>query len=223
MENRTEETKEKLLKAGKAEFLEKGFLGASLRNICKNADVTTGALYFFFKDKEDLFDSIVKDFADQAVSILKEHLAAEKSMFAADGTIASLENPTYEQLMEIFTADNKPEMADDALVSQKIFDLVYDNYDCTQLLLSKAAGTKYEHFADSLIQLTENHVREYLAPVCKLLKREMPTAYCMHWISHLMIDTYVSLFLHIKNKKEALQNMPALLACTHAAFYTLIK
>ena len=33
---------------------------ASLRNICKEAGVTTGALYFFFKDKEDLFAALVE-------------------------------------------------------------------------------------------------------------------------------------------------------------------
>lgn len=49
------ETKEKLLASAKSEFLKKGYMKASLRKICANAEVTTGALYFFFKDKEDLF------------------------------------------------------------------------------------------------------------------------------------------------------------------------
>ncbi|MBQ2464886.1 MAG: TetR/AcrR family transcriptional regulator, partial [Treponema sp.] len=57
-------TKEKLLEAAKNEFMQNGFLKASLRTICKNAGVTTGALYFFFHDKEDLFDSIVKPVID---------------------------------------------------------------------------------------------------------------------------------------------------------------
>lgn len=49
------ETKEKLLASAKSEFLKKGYMKASLRKICANAEVTTDALYFFFKDKEDLF------------------------------------------------------------------------------------------------------------------------------------------------------------------------
>ena len=53
------ETKERLLISAKKEFVEKGYLQASLRNICKNAGVTTGALYFFFQDKEDLFAAVV--------------------------------------------------------------------------------------------------------------------------------------------------------------------
>ena len=44
------ETREKLLASARQEFLEKGYTQASLRSICKNAGVTTGALYFFFQD-----------------------------------------------------------------------------------------------------------------------------------------------------------------------------
>lgn len=36
-------TKENILNAAKREFLDKGFLNASLRNIVKEAGVTTGA------------------------------------------------------------------------------------------------------------------------------------------------------------------------------------
>ena len=35
-----------------AEFLDKGFQGASLRQIVKNAGVTTGAFYGYFSSKE---------------------------------------------------------------------------------------------------------------------------------------------------------------------------
>ncbi len=43
------ETKEKLLQSARAEFLAKGYQGASLRSICKASGVTTGALYFFLR------------------------------------------------------------------------------------------------------------------------------------------------------------------------------
>ena len=55
------ETRQKLLVSAKKEFMEKGYVKASLRNICKNAGVTTGALYFFFKDKEDLFGNLIRE------------------------------------------------------------------------------------------------------------------------------------------------------------------
>ena len=49
-----------LLKSGKQQFLAHGFDRASLRVICRNANVTTGAFYSHFDKKEDLFCAIVE-------------------------------------------------------------------------------------------------------------------------------------------------------------------
>lgn len=55
------DTRAALIKSGKKEFLEHGFEKASLRTICKNAHVTTGAFYANFKAKDELFTVIVED------------------------------------------------------------------------------------------------------------------------------------------------------------------
>ena len=59
MEEKLTATLEKIQEAAMDEFLNKGFLGASLRQIVKNAGVTTGAFYGYFSSKEALFASIV--------------------------------------------------------------------------------------------------------------------------------------------------------------------
>ena len=58
MEETSVTTLEKIQEAAMAEFLDKGFQGASLRQIVKNAGVTTGAFYGYFSSKEALFASI---------------------------------------------------------------------------------------------------------------------------------------------------------------------
>ena len=63
MEETSPLTKQKIQAAALAEFLDKGFLGASLRQIVKNAGVTTGAFYGYFSSKEALFASIVEPHA----------------------------------------------------------------------------------------------------------------------------------------------------------------
>jgi len=45
-------TLQKIMTEGKKEFLEKGHKDASLRNIVKQAGVTTGAFYGYYPDKE---------------------------------------------------------------------------------------------------------------------------------------------------------------------------
>ena len=71
------ETKEKLLASAEHEFMEKGYQGASLRNICKNAGVTTGALYFFFKDKDDIFVSLVAPVLGSIRTMMEAHMQQE--------------------------------------------------------------------------------------------------------------------------------------------------
>ena len=71
------ETRNNLLQSARKEFTEKGYMKASLRTICKNAGVTTGALYFFFKDKDDLFDAVVGD----TVNVIYNMMAGWYGMF----------------------------------------------------------------------------------------------------------------------------------------------
>ena len=58
--NIPEETRATLLKAATEEFAEYGFEKSSLRRICTRAGVTTGALYASFRDKDDLFENVIK-------------------------------------------------------------------------------------------------------------------------------------------------------------------
>ena len=81
MEEKSPTTLEKIQDAALAEFLDKGFQGASLRQIVKNAGVTTGAFYGYFSSKEALFASIVEPHAK----------ADERAVKANDETVVVLD------------------------------------------------------------------------------------------------------------------------------------
>jgi len=57
-------TQTRILDAGKAEFLEKGYKNASLRSIAQKARVTTGAIYGYYPDKAALYGALVSGPAD---------------------------------------------------------------------------------------------------------------------------------------------------------------
>ena len=63
MEEKSPDTLARIQQAALEEFSGKGFLGASLRQIVKNAGVTTGAFYGYFSSKEALFASLVEPHA----------------------------------------------------------------------------------------------------------------------------------------------------------------
>ena len=62
-----EKLRKDLLEAGKREFMENGFRGASLKSIAASLGVTTGAIYRYYTDKEALFDGLVREPAQELV------------------------------------------------------------------------------------------------------------------------------------------------------------
>lgn len=58
MQERSERTRERLLRAGAELFNRKGYANATLGDIARAAGVTKGALYFHFSSKEDLADAV---------------------------------------------------------------------------------------------------------------------------------------------------------------------
>ena len=63
MEGRPAAALEKIQQAAMEAFLEKGFPGASLRQIVKQAGTAAGAFSGYFSSKEARFDSLVKPHA----------------------------------------------------------------------------------------------------------------------------------------------------------------
>lgn len=64
------QTRDELVRVATEEFFASGYQGASLRQICARAGVTTGALYFFFKNKQDLLKSVIAPLADATLELL---------------------------------------------------------------------------------------------------------------------------------------------------------
>ncbi|QEY24360.1 multidrug efflux system transcriptional repressor MtrR [Neisseria animalis] len=72
-------TKEHLMLAALEVFYQKGVARASLNEIAQTAGVTRGALYWHFKNKEDLFDSLFQ----RVCNDIEEYL--EKDLECSDG------------------------------------------------------------------------------------------------------------------------------------------
>ena len=112
MEKTESAVRSRLLEAGKEEFRDKGFLKASLRAICKKADVTTGALYFFFESKAALFEEIV------------EETVGEMEQIAGKLTDSQNEEQTISEEYD-----------------QLFMEFVWENRDIARILMEGAEGT----------------------------------------------------------------------------------
>ncbi|WP_195447660.1 TetR/AcrR family transcriptional regulator [Flavonifractor plautii] len=196
MEERSTATLEKIQQAALAEFLDKGFLGASLRQIVKNAGVTTGAFYGYFSSKEALFNAIVEP-----------HAAALMGRFMeAQTTFAEL--PEKEQ----------PEHM--GLESGRCVDWMVD-YICAhrepvKLLLCCAEGTSYEHFVHNMVEVEVEYTQRYME-VLRRLGRDIPVldkSLC-HIIASGMFNGIFEIVVHDMPRDQAMQDVDQL-----RAFYT---
>ncbi len=61
-----------IIDSGITEFADKGFVGANLAHIAKNAGVSVGVIYKYYKDKEDLFLACVRYGLKALTEALKE-------------------------------------------------------------------------------------------------------------------------------------------------------
>ncbi len=185
------ETKERLLESAKTEFAEKGYAKASLRKICAGAGVTTGALYFFFKDKEDLFAAIVEQPFEELKKILERHFAEERDILAS---------PDPSKLKEYIDGGH------DEIASALIHHL-YSNYDAFSLLLTKSQGSKFEGCVDEIVEATETVYAAMSENMAKLLPNTRVNTHMRHWLTHMIIDAFIHLFTHERDEQRALSNM----------------
>lgn len=177
------ETKERLIESARAEFSEKGYTKASLRKICADAGVTTGALYFFFKDKEDLFAAIVEQPFNELKNLLLGHFAAEREI----------------PLSEVF---KHIEGGHDELATALIHHL-YANYGAFMLLLTKSQGTRFESCVDEMVDMTDTTYRAAAENIARQLPNKRINPYILHWLSHMIIDAFIHLVTHEPDENKA--------------------
>lgn len=197
------ETKEKLLIHARKEFMEKGYAKASLRNICKNAGVTTGALYFFFKDKEDLFASLVEEPLDNLYEVMMTHFRDE---------LLVLDKGTAE----------KGEHADDEEAAMQIVHYLYQYYEELQLVLTKSQGSSFENIVDRFVAVNERHNRILADRLAQ--ERGIPPLdeYLIHWTSHLIVDVFVYMITHEISEKEALKHVRTIVKFLTNGWYGML-
>lgn len=185
------ETKRLLIESAKSEFIKKGFQKASLRTICKNAGVTTGALYFFFNNKEDLFSSIVEKPYRLLINVLVKHYGEHDVLFGAASATTEIE--------DAFLPGNH----DDDMYT--LVHLLYKNYDIFRLLLEKSQGTRYENCVDEIVELTERSFVSMAQKIVRLKPELKVNEYMCHWITHISIDAFIHMITHVPDEETAMK------------------
>ena len=188
MEEKSPDTLEKIQQSALEEFSEKGFLGASLRQIVKNAGVTTGAFYGYFSSKEALFASIVEP-----------HAAALMGRFMEAQT-GFAELPEKEQPAHMGEASGN--------YVEWMVDYICEHREPVKLLLCRAEGTSYEHFIHNMVEVEVESTLRYME-VLRRLGKDIPPlnrSLC-HIIASGMFNGLFEIVIHDMPREQAFQDV----------------
>ena len=132
----------RIINSAKKEFLEKGFINANLREISKNAGITTGAFYRHFQDKEALFDALVEPLIQALDTMYKK---------------------TMQETYELLDTDQLKEMwGIYAEVLVQYTEFMYQYFDEFKLLLTRSEGTKHQSFRNDLVAMEAKETKRFM-------------------------------------------------------------
>ena len=196
MEENSATTLEKIQEAAMAEFLDKGFQGASLRQIVKNAGVTTGAFYGYFSSKEALFTAIVEP---HATALMGKFMWAQTSL-------AELPEEEQPQHMGVESRDYVAWMV----------DYICRHREPVKLLLCCAEGTSYENFIHNMVEVEVESTLRYMG-VLRRMGRDIPqmSRSLCHIIASGMFNAIFEVVIHDMPYEQALRDVEQL-----QTFYT---
>lgn len=178
------ETLEKIHRIAEQEFLEKGFKGASLRNIVKEAGVTTGAFYGYYSSKEELFDALVKPHADYMINYFIE--MQQKFTILSEEEQVNMMSGYSEKSVNI------------------MMDYAYEHLTGIKLLLSASVGTKYENFEHKMVEIEIQSTHNFIK-ILEQLGRPVHRfhSHFEHTIVSGMFTAFFELLLHDVPYEEA--------------------
>ena len=188
MEEKSTATLENIQEAALTEFLDKGFLGASLRQIVKNAGVTTGAFYGYFSSKEALFNALVEP---HAAALMGRFMEAQTS---------------FAELPEEQQPDHMG--VESSHCVHWMVDYICQHREPVKLLLCRAEGTAYENFVHSMVEVEVEYTLRYLEVLRRLEQNipELSRSLC-HIIASGMFNGLFEIVVHDMPREQAMRDV----------------
>ena len=142
MSTKAEDTEKNILNTARKHFLKDGFSGASLRNIVKDAGLTTGAFYKYYPTKEALFDALTDPYIEHIYQIYDRVVEDFEKLSAKEQT------------------SNMSDTSGDGM--DQMIDYIYEHYDNFRLLLKCGDSGKCETFIHNMVDREMRSSLEYV-------------------------------------------------------------
>lgn len=93
-------TREQLLKKALAVFSKKGYAATTLQDIASEADVTRGAIYHHFGGKAELYNTLIREYADRGNVIMQQAVSA-------GGTLVEILRRVFVRQLQVIEEDRE--------------------------------------------------------------------------------------------------------------------
>lgn len=198
-----DEIKVKIAEVAKQEFLELGYVDASMRNISSKAGLTTGSLYNRFKDKAELFEYIV---GDSVNSVFERFASFNQDYSLGDNVQQGTEAEQYTNSAMKF-----------------IIDTMFENYDSFDLIINKGVGSPYENFMEKLIGVATENTVNFIYATKPGLKNPVIIEDITHLLNVALFDAIAEIFRKHYTKEQADYYMRSIFTFYNAGWTSLLS
>ena len=129
MQVKKDQTRDRILKAARQVFLQKGYTDATIRDLAVKSDIGVGNLYNYFKNKNQIFYTVVVPLINEFDRILYKHHDITNIAYFVDYVQGTSRTVFEDQLHEYYR-------------------LITKYRDLMELLFLKAQGSSLENFID---------------------------------------------------------------------------
>jgi AcrR family transcriptional regulator len=174
MSTKAEDTEKNILNTARKHFLKDGFSGASLRNIVKDAGLTTGAFYKYYPTKEALFDALTDPYIEHIYQIYDRVVEDFEKLSAKEQT------------------SNMSDTSGNGM--DQMIDYIYEHYDNFRLLLKCGDSGKFETFIHNMV---DREMRSSLEYVKKMKEDGIEIPIVVESLMHMIYTGFFSSIFQI--------------------------
>lgn len=159
---------EKVKRAIREEFLEKGYDDASIRSIGARAGMTSAGLYRHYPDKEAMYCAMVEPLISSIKTWTNRHTAMKFNMVDDGAKNEELFGETFIDLIR---------------------EVILPRRDEFKLLMTRSRGTKYENFINDYV---EENQKKFMDAIRYLKKHGYRTIDISEEELHMLLSAYLT-------------------------------
>lgn len=182
------EVRDSIHKAALLEFWENGYDKASMRNIASRAGIAVGNMYRYFKNKDELFYSVISPAYNKVIKFITEFKAPEYNSRELDNL--SIDEQT-----------------------KGIVDIYLEHKSELLIMIDGSKGTVYEKAKDEIVRLVENIIYNFLKNKANNKNSVIINPLFSHALSYSVIEGVILILKNYEDEETIGEMVQAFVGC----------